>query len=616
VAAGSSVLEAAQKCGVAIDAPCAGNGTCGKCVVTLVSGELESERNRHLADEDYAAGKRLACVSRVAGDAEIYVPPSLAAYRNRIRVDNEPSAGARNYRELLRARGFAPNTNIQSVPVSVGEPSLDDPMADRERFLAALGGPHRVSLAALRKLPLVMREAGYAFHALVREAEGETPAIVLDVAADELTPFGIAVDIGTTSVSALLVDLANGDIMASANAGNAQICYGADIIHRIIESAKPGGAERLHRAIIDDCLVPLIGDMCAAAHIPAGAVMRASFTGNTTMMHFLAGVYADHLRREPYVPAFFELGGLRGGDLELGIHADAQLCIAPSVGSYVGGDITAGAFASAMADSEALSLFIDLGTNGEIVLGSSDYLMTCACSAGPAFEGGDIACGMRATDGAIEKCVIDAETMTPAYSVVGAEGAAPVGICGSGLIDIVAELFRCGIIDAKGKFAREGGRITTDEWGITSFTVAFADETEDGSAVYLDDADIDNFIRAKGSLFAAIRTMLEAVGAAPGDIENLFIAGGIGSGINFANAVTIGMLPDIPREKFSYIGNSSLAGAYAALISHEAAGAVDATAAQMTYLELSTYPGYMDELIAACFLPHTDASLFSPRSGA
>ena len=257
---------------------------------------------------------------------------------------------------------------------------------------------------------------------------------------------------------------------------------------------------------------------------------------------------------------------------------------------------------------EELALFIDLGTNGELVFGNNEFLMSCACSAGPAFEGGDISCGMRATDGAIDSCTIDAETMEPSYTVIGGES--PVGICGSGIIDIIAELFRTGIINGKGKFSREGRRVRYDENGMGSYVIAFREETGHVRDVEINEVDIDAFIRAKGAIFSATMTMLNSMGMDPSVLGHVYVAGGIGSGINMRNAVTIGMLPDIPEEMFSYIGNSSLSGAYAMLISDPAREKVDELARSMTYLELSTEPGYMDEFVAACFLPHTNASLF------
>ena len=257
-----------------------------------------------------------------------------------------------------------------------------------------------------------------------------------------------------------------------------------------------------------------------------------------------------------------------------------------------------------------MSLFIDLGTNGELVFGNRDFLMSCACSAGPAFEGGDISCGMRATDGAIEACVIDKDTMEPTLTVVGDGDQLPVGICGSGIIDIISELFRCGIINAKGLFVRQGERVKHDEHGMGRYVIARAEESETQREISINEVDIDNFIRAKAAIFSAIATLLASVDMPVEAIDRVYVAGGIGSGINMKNAVNIGMFPDVDLEKFTYIGNSSLAGAYAMVQSDPAHEKLAEVAANMTYLELSTHPGYMDSFVAACFLPHTDSSLF------
>ena len=236
--------------------------------------------------------------------------------------------------------------------------------------------------------------------------------------------------------------------------------------------------------------------------------------------------------------------------------------------------------------------------------------MSCACSAGPAFEGGDISCGMRATDGAIEACKIDPDTMEPSYTIIGPEGQKPVGLCGSGLIDVIAELFHGGVISAKGQFVREGRRVKQDENGFDCYVLAFADESESGREVTINTVDIDNFIRAKGAIFSAICTLLNSLEMDVSCVEHLYVAGGIGSGIDMRNSVRIGMFPDLELDRFSYIGNSSLAGAYAMVMSDAAREKVDELAQSMTYVELSTTPGYMDEFMAACFLPHTNAQLF------
>ena len=381
------------------------------------------------------------------------------------------------------------------------------------------------------------------------------------------------------------------------------------MINRIIESGREGGSQRLQQAVIDESIRPLVQEMCASAKLGMKNVYRMCLAGNTTMNHLLLGLYSEPVRMEPYIPSFFHCDDIRTSSLHLGLHPEAKLILAPNIGSYVGGDITAGAFASMLWNKEEMSLFIDLGTNGELVFGNNEFLMSCACSAGPAFEGGDISCGMRATDGAIDSMVIDPVTWEPSYTTIG-NTEHPIGICGSGIIDIIAELFKGGVINGKGKFNKEHKRVRFDENGMGEYIIAFREETGGVKDVSINEVDIDNFIRAKGAIFSATMTMLGSMGMDPSVLDHVYVAGGIGSGINMKNAVTIGMLPDIELEHFSYIGNSSLSGAYAMLTSARSREKVDELARTMTYLELSTEPGYMDSFVAACFLPHTDADLF------
>ena len=427
---------------------------------------------------------------------------------------------------------------------------------------------------------------------------------------DDTAIVGAAIDIGTTTVTMVLTDLATGKILAKGSSGNGQIRYGADVINRIIEQGRPGGRVKLQKAIIKETLNPILGNLCKSAGITKRDILRLAVGANTTMNHLFVGVDAESVRMEPYVPSFFAWEGMRSGDVNLLANPMAPVLIAPNIGSYVGGDITAGTLASGIWDKDEMSLFIDLGTNGEIVFGNRDFLMSCACSAGPAFEGGDISCGMRATDGAVEACTIDKTTMEPTLSIVGDPGQKPVGICGSGIIDIISELFSTSIINAKGLFVREGSRVKRDSHGMGRYVLATAEESETGREISINEVDIDNFIRAKGAIFSAIDTLLKSVDMTVDMIDSVYVAGGIGSGINMKNAVNIGMFPDVDLSKFHYIGNSSLSGAYAMVVSDEAAAKTAEVAANMTYLELSTYPGYMDSFVAACFLPHTDARLF------
>lgn len=613
------LLEVARKANVVIDAPCSGNASCGKCKVKLVGGSLKSEMTRHISEEEYQEGWRLACISTVIEDVEILVPDIASAYRSRMKVADLSSREEvlifnQAKRDILGA-GFTFENPYSFVELTLSEPTLDDTMPDNERLIRAYQiktGVKRAELAfsALKKLPDFLRKNNFRFFCVVRKTE--TFDHILDILASNKTPVvgGLAIDIGTTTVSAILVDLTNGYILAKASAGNGQIRYGADVINRIIESSKEGGRKRLQKAVIDETLRPLILSMCNTARITEESIYHICIASNTTMNHLLVGVDAEPVRMEPYIPAFFTTSPIPAMELSIPANSNADIVLAPNIGSYVGGDITAGTISSMIWNKEEMSLFIDLGTNGELVLGNSDFLFSCACSAGPAFEGGDISCGMRATDGAIEACTIDIESMEPFCSIIGDKGQKPVGICGSGIIDIISELFRCGIINPKGKFIREGDRVKRDEFGIGRYILANKEESGTVKEVVLNEVDIDNFIRAKGAIFSAICTMMNSQGFDMGMIDHVYVAGGIGSGINMEAAIGIGMLPDIPLDKFSYIGNSSLSGAYAILLSSGIEKKVHEIAANMTYMELSTDPSYMDEFVAACFLPHTNETLF------
>jgi len=616
--AGDNLLELARRGNVAIDAPCSGNGSCGKCRVRLVDGELESLRSRHITDEEWELGWRLSCNSKVLSDCTVFVPDIASAYQSRMKTADLSSpkeiAIFEDCQNHLRESGIHFVNNFRAVVVTMAEPTLDDTMPDNERLTWAIQealGVEKVKIpyGVMTRMAHVLREYNWTV-CIKGELQGDTFQCMEICGPEDTNLVGCAIDIGTTTVTMVFTDLTSGKLLAKGSSGNGQIRYGADVINRIIESGRSGGKAKLQNAILKETLNPIIANLCKTAGINARSILRLSIGSNTTMNHLLLGVEADPVRMEPYIPSFFSWEGLLAGDLKLPANPLAPVLIAPNIGSYVGGDITAGTLAAGIWDKDEMSLFIDLGTNGELVFGNRDFLMSCACSAGPAFEGGDISSGMRATDGAVEAAVIDKDTMEPTLSVIGDPGQKVVGICGSGIIDMISELFRCGIINARGLFAREGKRILRDAHGMGRYVLAFPEESETGREVSLNEVDIDNFIRAKGAIFSAIDTLLNSVDMTPDCIDKVYVAGGIGSGINMKNAVNIGMFPDVELEKFQYIGNSSLTGAYAMVVSDEANAKCHEVAANMTYLELSTYPGYMDSFVAACFLPHTDRSLF------
>ena len=617
--AGDNLLEVARSANVAIDAPCSGNGACGKCRVQLKSGELESKKTLHISDEEYQAGWRLSCCSKISADVNVLVPDIASAYKSRMKVadlsSKEEIAIFENAKSDIQLAGIELKNSLEVVDVLMDVPSLDDTMPDNERLTRALRkylniNRVRIPYVVLKKLPDVLRENNFAVKCVIRATSDDMYVYDIFGKDEDVVIGGLAIDIGTTTVSAVLINMENGEILAKSSAGNGQIRFGADVINRIVESQKPGGQKKLQDAVIKETINPMIHEMCKSANFPKDHIYRMCVASNTTMNHLFAGINADPLRTEPYIPAFFKTNSLFASDVGVDINKDAHIIMAPNIGSYVGGDITAGTLVSQIWNRPEFSLFIDLGTNGELVFGNSDFMMSCACSAGPAFEGGDISCGMRATDGAIEACTIDKETMEPTYKIVGDPGTKPVGLCGSGIIDVISELYICGIINPKGKFIREGKRIKHDKYGMGSYILAFEEEAGSVKDVEITEVDIDNFIRAKGAIFSAIRTMLTSLDFDVSMIDDVYVAGGIGSGINMQNAVNIGMFPDIPIEKFHYIGNSSLTGAYLMLLSTPAEKKTYELASNMTYMELSTVPIYMDEFVGACFIPHTDTSMF------
>ena len=620
--AGDNLLELARRANVAIDAPCSGNGSCGKCRVKLLDGELETIPSRHISEEEFSQGWRLSCNCKVVGDVTVLVPDIASAYQSRMKTADlsspeELAIFEEAKRNMVEEGGLPFTNNCLALQLEMTPPSEEDTMPDIERLQWAVQAAAAdfecdrvvVPFAVMTKLASALREND--FRVCVKGEMRDTVFTCMEICPYEDTALvGAAIDIGTTTVTMVLTDLTSGKLLAKGSSGNGQIRFGADVINRIIQSTKPGGRKALQDAIIKETLNPILGNLCKTAGISARSILRLVIGANTTMNHLLIGVDADPVRMDPYIPSFFSWHDLKAADLKLVANPLAPVVIAPNIGSYVGGDITAGTLATMMWNRDEMTLFIDLGTNGEIVFGNRDFLMSCACSAGPAFEGGDISCGMRATDGAIEAITIDKDTLEPTLTVVGEAGQKPVGLCGSGIIDIISELFRVRAINAKGLFVRENQRIARDHHGMGRYIIATAEESETGREVAINEVDIDNFIRAKGAIYSGIDTLLQSVDMTPDCIDRICVAGGIGSGINMKNAVNIGMLPDVELEKYHYIGNSSLTGAYAMVMSDQAIEKCHEVGANMTYLELSTYPGYMDSFVAACFLPHTHASLF------
>lgn len=617
---GENLLNVIRKAGIFMDTPCNGNGSCGKCKVKILEGNVLQEENTSMSNEEKKSGYVLACCSKVIKDATIKILEESSSMMHGMKIedlscDNHEAIFKRAKDQILNY-GMEFKTYVRKDYIELGEPDLNDNISDFERIKRQLRielGFTQVfiRLPLLRKIPKILRDAKFKITIThIPRGEGKTTIINMEIGDSTNRLYGIALDIGTTSVAACLVDLYSGKLVSQASSGNAQLRYGADVINRIMYSTKQDGLEKLYDAVIKETINPLLRKMYENSKVDKDEVVSIVVAGNTTMSHLFLGVYPNFLRMEPYIPAFVKAPFIKASELDILVNPETFIYLVPSVASYVGGDITAGVLATGMWSSDENILFIDLGTNGEIVFGNKEFLMTCACSAGPAFEGGEISCGMRASNGAIEKVSIDLNTYKPEIKVIGE--VEPLGICGSGIIDLICEMMISGVIDRRGKLIKDlnTNRIRFDENGIGEYVLAFKEENKSDKDIYITEVDIDNFIRAKGAIYSGITILITTLGLDFNNIDKLLIAGGIGNSLNIENSIRIGMLPDIDRDKISYIGNSSLMGCYLTLMSEDARHKLEETANHMTYVELSTEPRYMDEFISSCFLPHTDIDKF------
>jgi len=602
---GTVLLNAILDLGLYISSDCGGQGACGRCKVIIEEGERSVGCTTHLTDTEIGKGVCLACLTLVEGDMRVRLVSEMVVEEKAILAGREE--------ESITVGHWLINPRTKKVPVKLPPPTIDDNTSDLERIKRELkhtglqaDGLH-CSLDVLRKIGGSLRGSDWEVTLTLMES-GNTLEI-MDVESGTVTDhsYGLAIDVGTTTVVAYLVDLLSGQVRGVASDYNSQISCGEDVISRIIYAQK-GGLERLHRLIITD-INKLIKKVCSRSHIPPERIDTLVAAGNTTMTHLLLGINPTFIRQDPYTPTanFFPLTKIR--DLDLKVNHNALLYCMPCISSYVGGDITAGVLRSEMYKKDELTLFIDVGTNGEIVLGNKEWLMAASCSAGPAFEGGGVKCGMRATVGAIERVRIDPATAQPTISVIG--GKEPKGICGSGIVDTLAELFLSGLIDQKGKFKSNlfPDRIRVVE-GIAEYILVPGENTETGKDIVFNEVDIDNVIRAKGAMYSGFRVLLGEVGMTFDDIDQFLIAGGIGNYLNIENAISIGLLPDIAPKKFKYLGNASVIGAQLALLSMNLTGEAEEIAHKMTNVELSVSRHFMEEYMGSLFLPHTNVGLF------
>ena len=613
VPTGMLLSEAAAKANIEIGQPCGGQGRCGRCVVIVESGNIRRRSTLRLNSKDISDGYSLACQSVIEGDAQIFVPAQEKIER-RLTTDRSVSEV-----KIPDGYEFSYSQNIKLVHLNLNPPSMEDQTDDLSRLQTAFrlqSGFDKIncSLFVLQNLGSTLRVGNWIVTAIVDISEMEKSGIANIVSlkpgiSDSSEPiFSLAVDIGTTTVTVWLVDLTTGTIKAQASEYNGQIGRGEDVISRIVYASKDNGGLELKDKVVET-INSLVRTVCKRAGTNPDQVIKAVIAGNSTMIHLFLGIPPASIRFSPFITTVNHPPQLIARDLSLSTNPNAVIDCLPGIASYVGADITAGVLSSGMYATDKLTLFLDVGTNGEIVLGNQDWLVSCACSAGPAFEGAGVVDGMRATEGAIEEVWVNSITYEPTVRVIG--GGKSKGICGSGLISMLAELFLAGVIDKSGNVnttlltprVRQG-----DRGG--EYVVAWADETAAGRDIAITRVDIDNLLRAKAAIFAGFTVLAEQVGVKLEDVEQILIGGSFGKYINVEKAIQIGLLPDVPWERFNFLGNTSVKGAYLALLNSDKRQKIKDIANNMTYIELSADNTFYEAFMSALFLPHTDLNRF------
>ncbi|MGI6119977.1 MAG: ASKHA domain-containing protein [Desulfosporosinus sp.] len=615
--AGTSLLKAAAQAGINIKSGCGGKGTCGACKIVVLSGEPLVTGTGYLTPEQIFSGVRLACQTIIKSDLTVLVPPESRLKKHQVLMgDVHKEILQESKQDLLHRFGYHPLA--MKTRISLSPPTLTSNMSDWDRVVLELkrvfrtgDKPLHIPLSILKNLPETLRKANWDVSVTLSGEPNSGLTVIHIEPGNERPSYGLAIDIGTTTVVVYLINLLTGEIADQQGGYNKQAKFGDDVISRIVYATEEvKHLEEIQHTVIET-INELIDTILVRQSLTSYNISCAMIVGNTTMIQLFLGVDPRYIRLEPYIPTMANIPSVPAREIGLHMIPESLVHCYPSVASYVGGDIVAGTLVTDLANGEEICLFIDIGTNGEIVLGNKDWLMACACSAGPSFEGGGITFGMRAMRGAIERVIIDPDSLDVSLKVIGES--LPIGICGSGLVDCVAKLRETGIIDRAGNFQLEhhsySGRLRATN-NDKEFVLAWADQAGGDKDVVITENDVKNFIRAKASIYAGICSLLKMVAVDMEMISKIIIAGGFGNYLNVHDAIQIGLLPDVETERFEFVGNASIKGARLALLSQNAWQEAAALGRRMTYVELSVGATFMEEYVSALFLPHTDLSQF------
>lgn len=610
VEVGTTLLEAAQRAGIVLDSVCGGDGICGRCRMVVRSGSVDGKTTGMLSREEVRNGVVLACQTTAAGDARIEIPDETRA------VDKmESDKDARRFRAIrpgITRRKFKRSPLVTKTALQLDEPTLDNNLADAERVEQAVRravgtSSIQAGLGLLKRIPAVLRANGFRVTAVVGARRNTFELVDLEGGATSARHYVAVVDIGTSTVVAHLVNVNDMTTVDAEACFNSQSVHGREVTARIMAAEKKG-TDALQQLIAED-INRLVSAVAGRNGVNLRDITAIVCSGNTVMTHFLLGLPAEHIRRSPFVAATVEPPPFRAAEAGIRINPRGLLYSVPGISSWVGGDLTSGILATGLHERRETTMLIDVGTNGEIILGNSEWMLACSASTGPALEGASVDCGMIAGSGAIEKVYIEDDEIR--YKVIG--NTEPEGICGSGIIDLLAVLLDMNIIDRAGKLVKGSHPAVCPGDGLGSFVLY--DGSRGGRAVRINQEDIDNVIVAKAAVFAAAKIMVERVNLSFADVKHLFLAGGFGSYIDRRNAVMIGLLPNLPVSRIQYVGNTSIWGAKLAALSTEALDEMYAIRRRTTYYDLMGSNDYVDQFRQAMFLPHTDVELFRPDAG-
>jgi uncharacterized 2Fe-2S/4Fe-4S cluster protein (DUF4445 family) len=589
VAAGATILDAARQAGIDLASACGGEGDCGQCRVVLLAGEvspLNADENFLLDEADQLNGYRLACCARVLSDVKLHLPKDSLITGQRLQVESN-------------LRPAPPDPLVRAYAVELEPPKLEDVRSDLTRLTDELESRYglsglQASASLIRSLPGALRSTGWRASVFVRDGA------ILGVRPAGERPLGLAIDLGTTKIAAFLVDLETGADLASAGAPNPQISYGEDVISRLNHVVRNANGGQLLAEKVRQALDEMLGDLLRRAGASREQVAEACIVGNTAMIHLLLQFPVRQLATAPYVAAASSALDVPASEIGLEMAPGATIHIPPSIGGFVGADHVAMVLASDLDQSDQVTLGLDIGTNTEISLRlpAQPFLTAVSCASGPAFEGAHIRDGMRAAAGAIEKVRISARG--PELTTV--EDQPAVGLCGSGILDAVAELYKAGYLNARGRFQRDRDGIRQGDHGL-EFVLVPAKRSGSGRDISITQEDVNEIQLAKGAIQAGLNILLETTGTPPEAVQQVIVAGAFGSFLNIQNAIDMGLFPHLPNARYRQVGNAAALGAKWILISRAARQRAQEIARRTRYLELTTYPNFSRQFALAMLFP-------------